>query len=46
VLGLALDALARHYGLTTAAETADGTKRARLLHWGAEDYRPDLDGWA
>jgi len=39
VLRLALEALARHYGLTP---TATGKAGAKLRHWGAEDYRPDL----
>ncbi|WP_436639948.1 DUF6456 domain-containing protein [Microbaculum sp. FT89] len=38
VLGIALDRLAAHYGLS---ETARGADRARkILHWGDEDYRP------
>jgi hypothetical protein len=38
-LQLALNALARHYGL--AAE-ARGAEARRLRHWGAADYRPKL----
>jgi hypothetical protein len=37
VLGLALTALARHYGLS-GRETRD----SRPLHWGAADYRPAI----
>ncbi|HEY8123959.1 MAG TPA: DUF6456 domain-containing protein [Methylocystis sp.] len=38
VLRIALDRLARHYGLAVEAR---GRERAEsLLHWGAEDYRP------
>ncbi|WP_424363472.1 DUF6456 domain-containing protein [Methylocystis parvus] len=40
VLKIALDRLARHYGI---ASQATGPARAKgLLHWGAEDYRPSL----
>ena len=39
VLRLALESLARHYGLT---ETATGKASRELRHWGAEDYRPDI----
>lgn len=38
VLGLALTALARHYGFLK-----DGTaRRERIFSWGLEDYRPDI----
>jgi hypothetical protein len=41
VLGIALDRLAAHYGLS---ETAVGAARSRrILHWGAEDFRPRID---
>lgn len=40
VLGIALDRLAAHYGLS---EKARGTDRARkILHWGDADYRPRI----
>ncbi len=39
VLRLALENLARHYGL--AAEAA-GSAAGRVRHWGAEDYRPEI----
>lgn len=42
VLALALGALARHYGV---AGEARGPARAKgLRHWGADDYRPVIDG--
>ena len=42
VLSLALGALARHYGI---AAQASGPARARAMrHWGADDYRPRIDG--
>lgn len=37
VLRLALDRLARHYGIAPAVS---GAARAGLVHWGAADYRP------
>jgi hypothetical protein len=40
VLRLALDALARHYGLGAAATGKPEDRRIR--HWGADDYRPDI----
>jgi hypothetical protein len=40
VLRLALASLARHYGL---AATARGAESARIRHWGADDYRPNID---
>ena len=44
VLQLALAALARHYGFGGAKETGPSAG-ARVLHWGAEDYRPTLAEW-
>lgn len=43
LLGIALSALARHYGLLPPA---DGAWRPRpgMRHWGASDYRPTIDG--
>ena len=38
VLKIALDRLARHYGLAVEARGRD--RAEALLHWGAEDYRP------
>jgi hypothetical protein len=38
VLKIALDRLARHYGLAVEARGRD--RADALLHWGAEDYRP------
>ncbi len=45
VLGIALNQLARHYGLTPSRPNAE-TCRARVRHWGAEGYRPSVDGAA
>jgi hypothetical protein len=40
VLKIALDRLAQHYGIASAAT---GPARSRgLLHWGEEDYRPSM----
>jgi Domain of unknown function (DUF6456) len=39
VLKIALERLARHYGLGDAAA---GPARAKTRHWGDEDYRPTL----
>ncbi|RIA55418.1 hypothetical protein BXY53_0483 [Dichotomicrobium thermohalophilum] len=42
VLQIALRELARHYGLLrSAGEAAHDTSR-RLLHWGAPDYKPQI----
>ncbi len=41
VLRLALERLARHYGLRQAGNRAAGGGRIR--HWGAEGYRPAID---
>lgn len=44
VLGVALSALARHYGFSPPASAAPRVSRVR--HWGAGDYRPAMDGQA
>lgn len=41
VLGLALAALARHYGFATERSAS---RPAAVRHWGAGDYRPSIDG--
>ena len=41
VLQLALTRLARHYGLERPAATTGATGSMR--HWGAEDYRPQIE---
>lgn len=41
ILALALSRLAAHYGLAERARGADG---GRPRHWGAEDYRPRIEG--
>ena len=42
VLSLALGALARHYGVSAQIK---GPARAKgVRHWGAQDYRPTIDG--
>jgi hypothetical protein len=40
VLQLALNGLARHYGIGVTAAAPIG--RGRVLHWGTEDYRPKI----
>jgi hypothetical protein len=40
IIRLALASLARHYGLSTTARGKDSSRK--LLHWGAEDYRPRI----
>jgi hypothetical protein len=39
VLGVALSALARHYGFTAPA----AAKTSRVRHWGDGTYRPSID---
>ncbi len=41
MLRAALSALARHYGLAPVAKGGDGS--GRIVHWGAEGYRPAAD---
>ena len=43
VLGVALAALARHYGFAAPRATVS-TRPAQVRHWGADDYRPTIDG--
>lgn len=40
VLRIALESLARHYGLSASATGKAGS--GRLRHWGADDYRPEV----
>lgn len=40
IIRMALAGLARHYGLSTTARGRDAS--CRLLHWGADDYRPRI----
>ena len=40
VLRIALESLARHYGLMATATGKAGSRKLR--HWGAEDYRPEI----
>jgi hypothetical protein len=42
VIRFGLAGLARHYGLSRAAEGPEWSRR--LLHWGSDDYRPKLGG--
>ena len=42
VLRLALDSLARHYGI--AAKVTAPDRAGRLRHWGTDDYRPSISG--
>ena len=41
VLQMALSALARHYGMIREGAAANGSVHIR--HWGASDYRPNID---
>lgn len=43
VLQIALTRLARHYGLISDDQRAQGLRR-KLLHWGVDGYRPSLAG--
>lgn len=44
ILQIALTGLARHYGLVSDAVVAEPVTR-RLRHWGAGDYKPNLQAW-
>ena len=44
ILQIALQRLARHYGLLHDAPVAEARRPTRVRHWGAEDYRPRADG--
>ena len=44
VLQIALDRLARHYGLEVPGR-GHARRRKGIRHWGSEDYRPTLDAW-
>jgi hypothetical protein len=43
ILQIALNRLARHYGLISGDEMGARLRR-KLVHWGAEDYRPRIGG--
>ncbi len=43
VLSLALNSLARHYGLL--GDDRPGERRGKIEHWGAGDFKPNLDTW-
>lgn len=43
VLQLALQSLARHYGLVRDGPAAAVSQPARVRHWGAPGYRPAAD---
>lgn len=42
ILGVALSALARHYGFAAPA----ASRAANVRHWGGADFRPSIDGGA
>ncbi len=42
LLKIALQILARHYGLVPVAMSSGTARSARVHHWGAEDYRPRI----
>lgn len=43
VLQIALQALARHYGILRSTNAPMSEHRATMRHWGASDYRPRVD---
>ncbi|HEY8194277.1 MAG TPA: DUF6456 domain-containing protein [Hyphomicrobium sp.] len=47
ILQIALRQLARHYGMgNVATAAASGTAPVRVRHWGASDYRPEIESGA
>jgi len=43
ILQIALRQLARHYGMLPPPTTAHADRPVRIRHWGASDYRPEID---
>lgn len=43
ILQIALRQLARHYGMLPPANAARTDLPVRVRHWGASDYRPEID---
>jgi hypothetical protein len=46
ILQIALRQLARHYGMVPPAANETRGRPVRIRHWGASDYRPEIDGAA
>lgn len=44
VLGVALSALARHYGFAQSRPNGSSARPVAIRHWGTGDYRPAIDG--
>lgn len=43
ILQIALRQLARHYGMLPPANVSSADRPVRVRHWGASDYRPEID---
>lgn len=43
ILQIALRQLARHYGMLPPANASSADRPVRVRHWGASDYRPEID---
>jgi hypothetical protein len=43
ILQIALRQLARHYGMLPSPQASDAGRPVHIRHWGASDYRPELD---